>query len=80
MKHIFNPPLDRKGSSYHDMLFLCERFYLEECYALLTAIALWAYIEFLPRPDLRLKSYKLIQMSGTVPSTIYSHRYILLQW
>ena len=48
MEHILFSPLDRKGSSYHDMLFLCERFYLEECYALLRAIALWGYIEFLP--------------------------------
>ena len=48
MEHILFSPLDRKETSYHDMLFLCERFYLEECYALLRAIALWGYIEFLP--------------------------------
>ena len=39
---------DRKGSSYHDKLFLCERLFLEEHYVQLGAVALWGCIGFLP--------------------------------
>lgn len=30
MEHTLDPPLDRKGHSYHDTLFLCEGLYLKE--------------------------------------------------
>lgn len=31
MEHVLNTPLDRKGRSYHDTLFLHGRVSLEEC-------------------------------------------------
>lgn len=30
IEHVLGPPLDRKGSSYSDILFLPERLHLEQ--------------------------------------------------
>lgn len=44
IEHIFIFPLDRKGSSYHDELFLSERLYLKECYILSYKLLLYGNI------------------------------------
>ena len=48
MEHILNPLLDRKGSSYHDILLLCETLYLEKCCGHSWELLLYGYIGFLP--------------------------------
>lgn len=50
MERTLNPPLDRKGRSYHDGLFLPERQYLEECcvhgWELLLYGGVWGFCPF----------------------------------
>lgn len=42
IEHILNSLLGRQGISYHDMLFICEKLYLEEgCSIPLGAVILW---------------------------------------
>ena len=63
MKHILHPPLGRKSSSCHDMLFLSKRLTLEErcihCQRGVTA--LWEFIiGFCPLPELAPKSWETV--------------------
>ena len=80
MEHILNLPLDRKGSSYQDLLFLCETQPREVLCTLPGPVVLWGYIGFLPPPRAGTKILEVLSPSAVfaaVPShTSRSPRHI----
>lgn len=71
-KHTLNSSLDRKGSSYHDILFLCESTTCKSAVYTARNFCSMRYIRFLPPSRVRIKILRAFSpsvVSATVPNS-----------